>query len=142
MKFLDTNIFLDAGSQAPEDREKREIAAALILPLDFAISTQVVQEYIANALGKKSLGLTESGVERTLDTLRAVPILPITFDLVLDAWSIRKRYGISQWDASIIGAAKELHCELLYTEDLNNGQTYDGVTVVNPFAVDASSSTG
>ena len=36
-------------------------------------------------------------------------------------------------DAAIIAAARELGCQTVYSEDLNDGQTYDGVTVVNPF---------
>jgi predicted nucleic acid-binding protein len=37
------------------------------------------------------------------------------------------------WDATIIAAAVELGCSTLYSEDLNHGQSYDGVKVVNPF---------
>lgn len=33
----------------------------------------------------------------------------------------------------IINSAAALNCETLWTEDLNHGQTYDGVRVVNPF---------
>jgi predicted nucleic acid-binding protein len=40
---------------------------------------------------------------------------------------------ISYWDAAIVAAAKKLGCHTLYSEDLNDGQDYDGVTVVNPF---------
>jgi predicted nucleic acid-binding protein len=41
---------------------------------------------------------------------------------------------ISYWDAAIIAAARQMGCQTLYTEDLNPGQIYDGVTVINPFA--------
>jgi predicted nucleic acid-binding protein len=34
----------------------------------------------------------------------------------------------------IVQSASQLGCELLYSEDLNAGQRYDGVLVVNPFA--------
>jgi predicted nucleic acid-binding protein len=40
---------------------------------------------------------------------------------------------ISQWDASIIAAALELGCHTLYSEDLNSGQDYSGIRVINPF---------
>jgi predicted nucleic acid-binding protein len=46
---------------------------------------------------------------------------------------IKQRFQISYWDAAIVGAAKRLNCGILYSEDLSEGQSYDGVRVVNPF---------
>lgn len=37
----------------------------------------------------------------------------------------------------ILTSANSLGCRVLYSEDLNPGQSYDGVLVVNPFDVDA-----
>lgn len=135
MNFLDTNIFLYAGSNAPEDVRKKQIASTIIASVDFAISTQVVQEFIANALGKKPLGFTESGIEAALESLRSITVLPVTYGLVLQAWKLHLRHAISQWDATILAAALELGCHTLYSEDLNHGQSYDGVKVVNPFRI-------
>jgi predicted nucleic acid-binding protein len=53
---------------------------------------------------------------------------------VLEAIDIKQRFGISYWDAAIIAAAKQMGCSTIYSEDLNAGQNYEGVTVVNPFA--------
>ena len=133
MNFLDTNILLYAGSNAPEDARKKQIASAIIVSVDFAISTQVVQEFLANALGKKSLGFTESGIEATLESLRSITVLPVTYGLVLQAWRLHQRHSVSQWDATILAAALELGCHTLYSEDFNHGQNYDGVQAVNPF---------
>lgn len=131
--FLDTNILLYAGSQAPGDRRKREIAVALIAPLQFAISTQVVQEYIANALGKKELGLSADNVEAFLASLDHIQVMPVTVPLIRRAWGIRARHQISHGDSTIVAAALDSGCETLYSEDLKHGQNYDGVKVTNPF---------
>jgi predicted nucleic acid-binding protein len=45
-----------------------------------------------------------------------------------------QRWGISYWDAAIIEAARALGCTQVLTEDLNDGQDYAGVVVVNPFS--------
>ena len=37
-------------------------------------------------------------------------------------------------DEDPVAAAKQMGCRIVYSEDLNSGQDYDGVTVVNPFA--------
>jgi predicted nucleic acid-binding protein len=46
---------------------------------------------------------------------------------------MHERYQISYWDAAIMAAAKELSAGVVFSEDLNHGQSYDGVVVKNPF---------
>ena len=133
MVFFDTNILLYAGSNDPTDKEKKAIASGLIESLDFLISSQVIQEFISNALGKRSLGLGESNITALLASLDETQALPVTLDLIRRSVDIRKRYGVSHWDSTIIAAASEAGCHTLYTEDLNPGQDYDGVRAVNPF---------
>jgi predicted nucleic acid-binding protein len=131
--FFDTNILLYAGSSAPADSRKQRIAEELLLTVPFALSAQVLQEYIANALGKKALGLNEDNVTAMLDALSIVEVLPITRELVIRSLQVRRRFQVSHWDASIIAAALELGCKILYTEDLNHDQDYGGVRAINPF---------
>ena len=133
MVFFDTNILLYAGSNDSEDKEKKGIASELIGSLDFSISSQVIQEFISNALGKKSLGLGESNITALLASLDEEQVVPVTLDLIRRSVAIRHRFGISHWDSTIIAAAQELGCQTLYSEDFNHGQDYDGVKVINPF---------
>ncbi len=72
-------------------------------------------------------------IDATLEMAAQVPVLPVSLELVIMAVSLRRRFQISHWDATIIAAARELGCKTLYSEDLTHGQTYDGVKVVNPF---------
>ena len=60
-------------------------------------------------------------------------VLPVSLELILTSVQIRRKFQVSHWDATIIAAAMELGCSTLYSEDLNRGQSYDGVRVVNPF---------
>ena len=131
--FLDSNILLYASSSAPADAGKRKRAVELIMETRFALSGQVLQEFIANALRKKSLGIPEKGIDAMLELSGHVPVLPITRELVLSAVTLRRRYQLSHWDSVILAAARELGCHTLYSEDFSNGQNFDGVRVVNPF---------
>lgn len=133
VSFFDPNIFLYAASNAPEDVEKKQRATRLIREVPCVISAQVLQEFIANALRKKSLGLDETHIDGMLEFFRQAPVQPVTRELVQSACRIRLRFGISQWDASILAAAMELGCKTLFTEDISHGQNYDGVEVINPF---------
>lgn len=132
--FLDSNVLLYACSSAAADAEKQEKAERLILDTDFALSAQVLQEFVANAVRKKALGISERGIDATLELSGHVPVLPVTRELVMSAIILRRRFQLSHWDAAILAAAQELGCQTLYTEDLNHGQDYDGVRVINPFS--------
>ena len=131
--FLDANVLLYASSNAAEDKVKRERAQGLILSAPFAVSAQVLQEYIANALRKKQLGISEANIEAMLELAATAIVLPVTLELVIAAVRIRRRFQVSHWDATILAAAQELGCKTLYSEDLGHGQNYDGVRVLNPF---------
>lgn len=132
--FADTNLFLYAASKDPADASKKAAVRALLESEDIGISAQVLQEFAHSATAKKRLGLKPAETEATLQALLDYPVVPISSELVLDAFAIQHRYQISYWDAAIIAAARQLGCEILYTEDLNSGQSYAGVVAQNPFA--------
>lgn len=52
---------------------------------------------------------------------------------ILDAIQISQRYMISFWDSLIVCSAVNLDCSIIWSEDLNSGQYFDKVKVVNPF---------
>ncbi|MEM9282448.1 MAG: PIN domain-containing protein [Verrucomicrobiota bacterium] len=131
--FLDTNVLLYACSAVAEDAEKKEIASDLILTADFGLSSQVLQEFISNALRNPSLGISETGIDATLELATQVPVQAIDLSLVIQAVTLRRRYQLSHWDATIVAAAQALGCRTLYSEDLSHGQDWNGLRVVNPF---------
>jgi predicted nucleic acid-binding protein len=99
----------------------------------FALSAQVLQEYIANALRKKQLGISETNIHAMLELAATATVLPVSLELILTSVQIRRKFQVSHCDATIIAAAMELGCSTLYSEDLKHGQNYDVVRVVNPF---------
>jgi predicted nucleic acid-binding protein len=132
--FADTNLLLYAASKDPADAGKKSVARALLETEDIGLSAQVLQEFAHNATAKQRLGLEAEETETILHALLEFPVLPVTGELVLEAFALQQRYQISYWDAAIIAAARGLGCEILFTEDLNASQDYAGVIVRNPFA--------
>lgn len=132
--FADTNLFLYAASKDPADKAKKRIAREVLADEDIGISVQVLQEFAHNTTAKHRLGLDDNETGAILHAMLEYPVLPLTGELVLDAFTIRQRFQLSHWDATIIAAARELGCQILYTEDLNDGQDYGGVIARNPFA--------
>ena len=49
-----------------------------------------------------------------------------------EALAIRERIGLSYWDSAILAAASLSGCDIVYSEDLNAEQDYDGLRVDNP----------
>jgi predicted nucleic acid-binding protein len=132
--FCDSNILLYAASNAPEDAAKRAVARRVLALPGVGFSVQVLQEFYVNATRKQILRLSENEAVAILASLHGFPILPVTEELVFAAIDVKSRHHVSYWDAAIIAAARALGARELYSEDLNAGQDYGGVRVVNPFA--------
>jgi predicted nucleic acid-binding protein len=119
----------------PRYDEKRRRALELIAVGDCAVSGQVLAEFYFNATKASKLNLSHEVALDWLEDFRRFPIVPVTADLVARGAAISARYQISYWDGAIIAAAQEIGADVLYSEDLNAGQRYGNVRVVNPFAV-------
>ncbi len=131
--FIDTNVLLYAGSKDPADGMKRAAAKAILSTEDVGFSAQVMQEFVAAVANKRRLGITDDEAMAVLRAIMGYPVLPMSGELVIRAVGIRNRYQLSYWDASIVAAAQEMGCEIIYSEDFNEGQEFEGVRVVNPF---------
>jgi predicted nucleic acid-binding protein len=140
--FVDTNILLYAASNHPSEREKSRRARQLLLSEDVAFSVQVLQEFYANAIHPRKLGFARSQAVAFCEVWMEYPVASLTVDTFIRGLQLSARFGLSNWDATIIAAARELGCSTLYSEDFNDGRDYEGVLVVNPFTVPPSGPAG
>ncbi len=131
--FVDTNLLVYLFSSSPEEVSKRQVIADLVERTAFGISAQVVQEFYVTMTRKIKKPLSSAEACRLVDWLSQFPCVPTDLALIRQAFEIQERFGISYWDAAVIAAAKRLGCRVLYTEDLNPGQKYANMIVVNPF---------
>ena len=134
MRFVDTNILLYAVSTAAEEQSKCGIALSLLDADDLALSVQVLQEFYVQAtrVGKPDR-LTHDQAASLIESFLRFPAQEITLALMRAALTAKARFRISYWDAAIVEAARCLGCSTVLSEDLNEGQDYGGVMVVNPF---------
>ena len=132
--FVDTNVFLYSIDDSPAASEKREVAREILRTEPWGWSVQVAAEFFVNATSnKRSFRLTTDLAESLVETWLRFPTAEITPDIVRVAMTLHRRFQTSYWDSAILAAAKQLGCHTVYSEDLNDQQNYDGVTVVNPF---------
>jgi len=133
--FVDTNVLLYSIDEDPASPQKRQRAQQILLTERWGWSVQVAGEFFVNATSpKRPFRLASADAAALLETWFAYPTMQLTPDLVRTAIDIHQRFQLSYWDAAILAAAKQLGCRTVYSEDLNAGQDYDGVAVVNPFA--------
>jgi len=59
------------------------------------------------------------------------PTLP--GDALGEVWRLEDHYRIRFWDSLLLVSANRARCDVFLSEDLNDGQTYGAVKVVNPF---------
>ena len=133
--FLDTNVLLYAASTRIDDPRKFEIAQKLLASTYFGLSGQVLGEFIANLKKRISVPPTLKEIVSWLDLLANYPTVPVDEKLVRAGVAVSERYQVSYWDGAIIAAADRLGAPTLFTEDLNHGQSYGSVKVINPFKV-------
>jgi predicted nucleic acid-binding protein len=131
--FADSNVFiywLDAIDPAKQKRASLWIEE-LWKSRSGRVSFQVLQECFV-ALTRRNPEWSDR-VRAELRNLLAWQPVVIDAAVLERAWRIQDRYRLSFWDSLIVAAAAAAGCRWLLTEDLQRGQTMDGVTVVNPF---------
>lgn len=136
--FLDTNIFIYQLEKL--DADKYEVARRLIaeglVTQSAIISYQVVQECINISLRKAEIKLSHQDSKAYMEDV-LMPLCQVLPSKALYAKAIdlQARYKYGFYDSLIIAAALEANCNVLYSEDLQDGQLVDGLTIKNPFVL-------
>ena len=131
--FIDTNIFVYTLDKKDEIKQQfaRKILKKIVDLHHPVISTQVVKEFYVVATNK--LKADQIIIKNIIHNFHNMEIVNNDLDLLEQAIDISVVSQISFWDSLIIAAAEKANCEFIFSEDLNPGQTYRGVMVVNPF---------
>lgn len=131
--FLDSNVIIYAAAGQREDLAKRRQARTLIATTDWGLSGQVLAETYDVLSRDADPPMPESEIDLWIERLSRRECDPVDPPLVARGVAISRRYRIGYYDAAIIAAAERLGADVVYSEDLNDGQSYGSVTVRNPF---------
>lgn len=133
--FFDANVLVYMYD--PRDPVKQQRASDLLADAmandTGMLSAQVLAEFFNAVTRKLPAPLAVGEAEQAIARFAVMPVVPLDLALVQRAVSVCQRYRISYWDAQIVAAAAIAGCARIISEDLNTGQSYDGVVVVNPF---------
>jgi predicted nucleic acid-binding protein len=134
--FLDTNVFIYSFDQSAPVKMQRahQLILEAIATRKGVISYQIVQEFFNFALRRINPPMTTPDGEQYLNVvfrpLLAVHSSPLLYN---EALRMHGHYHLAWYDSLIVAAATEAGCEILYSEDLQDGQRFGTVQVKNPF---------
>jgi len=136
LRFFDTNVlvYLFDASQAPKKARAQALLADAVVGGDALLSTQVLQEFFVAVTRKLSTPLPHDQAEQAVRELSSLPVVDVDTATILESIATMRRYGFSFWDSLIVRSAIKGGASVLYTEDLNDGQKIETLTVHNPFA--------
>jgi predicted nucleic acid-binding protein len=97
------------------------------------VSIQVLQELFYTVTRKIASPLSAEEARRIVEDLTRWRVFAPAPADVLAAIDASVDWRLSFWDAMLLVAANRVGASTLWSEDLNDGQTYGTVTVRNPF---------
>ena len=134
--FLDTNIFVysfDKNAPTKAVRAAKLIRRA-IEARQGIVSYQVVQEFFNVALRRFAEPMSGAEAEQYLSTtFRPLLAVHSSHGVYSRALRLATTYSIPWYDSLILASAIEGRCGVLYSEDFQHGQRFDGLRIENPF---------
>lgn len=137
-QFIDTNVLVyahDISAGLKHERAKNLIKELWNSELG-CISIQVLQEFYVTVTRKICNPIPPEIAASIISDLGHWRMHTPDIADILGAIEIQKSYNLSFWDSMIIQSAKRLNCYCIWTEDLNHGQAYEGIKILNPFITD------
>ncbi len=137
LRAIDANIPIYAYVDMRDPRKTaiaRDLMRELASSGECVVSTQVLKEFANVATnGRRLPALPEHATMEYVQLLMSMDVVHVNEALVLAGVRRHYRNKISFYDALIVEAALLGDAELLYTEDLQYGQRFDSLQIVNPF---------
>jgi len=131
---VDSNVL--AYAEGVNGAQNRDAAVSLLQALPPESTLLPVQ-----ALGELFTVLVRKAGKSRAEAAAAVlswgdvfPLIETSNEVLVAATDLAGAHQLSLWDAVILSAAADAKCRLLLSEDLQEGFTWRGVTVTNPFA--------
>ncbi len=131
---LDTNVL--AYAEGINGSGRQELALTLLRALPQAAIVVPVQALgeLFNVLVRKAERSRDSARAAILSWRDAFPLIETSSGAMVAASDLSAAHELRIWDAVILSVSAAAGCRLLLSEDFQEGFTWSGVTVVNPFA--------
>ncbi len=129
---LDTNILVYAEGLNGEARQTAARDLLLGIVVETIVPAQVLGE-VFRVLTRKARRTAGAARAAVLDWRDAYLVQDTTAAVLASAMDLAADHAFDIWDAVIVAAAAEAGCRVLLSEDMHDGFTWRGLTVVDPF---------
>jgi predicted nucleic acid-binding protein len=131
---LDTNVlaYAEDTNGAAKKKAALEVVEKLS-PEATLIPVQALAE-LFSVLVRKAGRSRASARDAVISWGDSFPLIDTSPEVLLAATELSAAHQLGWWDAVILAAAADAGCRLLLSEDFQEGFTWSGVTVANPFA--------
>jgi predicted nucleic acid-binding protein len=130
--FIDSNIWIYALTIQDDPTKTQQADQLINSHTTIAISTQVINEVCVNLF--KKAAFTEAELRDIADDFFVqYTVIEIGQEIIRKASFLREQYRLSFWDGLIVASALASGATVLYSEDMHDGLTVEGLTIVNPF---------
>jgi predicted nucleic acid-binding protein len=131
---LDTNVLAYAeGANGAIMRDRALKLIQQLPPEAVVLPVQTLGE-LFNVLVRKAKRRPDRAREAVLSWRDAYAVVETSASAIVNAMDLASDHGLTIWDSVALAASAEAECRLLLSEDLQEGFTWRGVTVTNPFA--------
>lgn len=133
--FVDTNLLVYAYDSSAGYKRKTslEVLSLLWIHRTGVLSTQVIQELFVSLTQKVTNPILPRAAKEIISDLLRWPVVVNDGANILRAVDLQIKYHFSFWDSLILQAAIASKSEFLLSEDFQDRQVIDSVTILNPF---------
>jgi len=131
---IDTNVLAYAEGAADETRRGQALELMTRLPEAAVILPVQVLGELYRVLAGKLRQAPAQARDAVLRWSDAYTVRDSTWGALQSALDLSAAHGLSIWDSLVLSVAAEQRCRVLLSEDMQDGFTWRGTTVVNPFA--------
>lgn len=134
---LDTNILVYAADVAAGERHKRAVQILdRAVRRDCLLTLQALAEFFHATTRKRMVARIDAAAQLR-DWATAFPIVSADPEALWMALEFAADERLSLWDALLVATADRHACEIVLSEDMQDGARFGGVTILDPFVGEA-----
>lgn len=131
---LDTNVLAYAEGVNGIAKKRAALEIIVKLPRESTFLPVQVLGELFHVLVRKAGRSRERARTAILSWQDVFPLIETSPAVMLAAADLATHHRLGIWDSVVLSAAAVAGCRLLLSEDLQEGFTWNGVTVANPFS--------
>ena len=131
---VDTNLLVYAEEPASGGKHRAAVDLFEKLPHETTLIPVYVLGELYRVLVRKTRRPAAKARELVLSWGDSFPLIELSSSVMLAAIDVSQQHQISIWDSVVLASAADAGCRLLLSEDFQEGFTWSGVTVTNPFS--------